>query len=465
MSVLALVKKLFPFNYSITGQGNDDALTQYFDELNFTVHEYTSGQDLNGWFIPHYWQVNKAIISHNGHVIYDATLSPLSLATLSPSYQGELSLDELQPHLSSSENLPNAVLYQWKNLYRPKEITWGISLPHHERLKLKNVNYQVDIDTNLTPGTMKVLDYLLPGKSEDTLIINGHNCHPFQANDDISGCAVAIRVMQALEKKALTNRLKYSYRILISPELHGPMFWLNDMNKEQQRLVKGCILLKSVGNHAPMRLQRSYLGNQHVDLAAQSAFSEHYDSFEQGDFRSIYGNDETVFEAPPYNIPTISLTRWPFSEYHSNLDTPDTLSEQSLQESVDIVMNIIEKYEQINVKKPTIKESKDASAHIIFEEYLDNKFNQQYKLNFTGLVCLSAYGLYKSIPQVSSTGVDYDSVHGRWNKLMNCLPREIDDKMTINMLAKKYDLPSIEVYQYVNEWVNNDLLIPIPPSQ
>ena len=34
---------------------------------------------------------------------------------------------------------------------------------------------------------MKVLEYTLPGSSSETIIINAHNCHPFQANDDISG--------------------------------------------------------------------------------------------------------------------------------------------------------------------------------------------------------------------------------------------------------------------------------------
>lgn len=458
MSVLALVEKLFPFSYSITGRGNDGAITQYLDELNFTVHEYASGQSLNGWFIPHAWQVNKACIYQKGELIYDAKSSPLGVASLSPSFSGELSLAELQTHLSSSETLPDAVLYQWQNLYRPKEITWGISIPHKHRSQLADMSYQVDIDTELTPSTMKVLDYLLPGDSDETLVINGHNCHPFQANDDISGCAVAIRVIQALKKSSLSKPLKYSYRVVIAPELHGPMFWLNEMSKEQQSLLKGCILLKSVGNAAAMRLQRSYLGEQVIDQAAQSAFKHRYDKFEQGEFRSIYGNDETVFEAPPYNIPTISLTRWPFNEYHSDLDTPETLSEQHLQDTVDLVLDIIERYE--NLVQASVKQQVPEKVAITIKDKPNKhtKFNQSYKINFQGLVCLSAFGLYKSIPPVSKTGVDYNSLHGRWNKLMNCLPRELDNNMTIDSLAKKYQLPRDEIQQYLQQWLAHGLL-------
>ncbi|MCW8863853.1 MAG: DUF4910 domain-containing protein [Colwellia sp.] len=452
MSVLSLVKKIFPFSYSITGSGNDKAIAQYRDEVNFTVHEYASGQTLNGWFIPHAWQVNTACIYHGNNLIYDAKSSPLGVASLSPSFCGELSLSELQTHLASSELLPDAILYQWQNLYRPKEMSWGISIPHKLREQLEDVKYRVEIKTELTPSTMKVLDYLLPGESKETIVINGHNCHPFQANDDISGCAVAIRVIQALEKKSLKQKLKYSYRVIIAPELHGPMFWLNEMSQEQQDSLKGCILLKSVGNKASMRLQRSYLGNQKIDQAAQSAFANQYGEFEQGEFRSIYGNDETVFEAPPYNIPTISLTRWPFNEYHSDLDTPETLSEQHLQDSVDLVLNIIEHYEN---DKP--KEITKPSQHSSTTSKQDAP-NQYYKINFKGLVCLSAYGLYKSVPPVSEAGVDYNSLHGRWNKLMNCLPRDLDNNMTVNELAKKYQLPYDEIQHYLQQWLEHGLV-------
>ncbi|MFT6206243.1 MAG: aminopeptidase-like protein [Colwellia sp.] len=464
MTVLSLVKKIFPFNYSITGLGNDQAINQYLSELDFTVHEYASGQSLNGWYIPHAWQVSKATISHNDILIYDAKKSPLSVAALSPSFNGELSFAELDKHLVSSESLPNAVLYQWHNLYRSKELDWAISIPHSQRADLVDVKYLVDIQTQLKPSTMKVLDYLLKGESDETIVINGHNCHPFQANDDISGCAVAIRVIQALQQQ---SKRKYSYRIIIAPELHGPMFWLNELNNKQQAQLKACILLKSVGNSATMRLQRSYLGSHTVDKAAQLAFKKQYGNFEQGAFRTIYGNDETVFEAPPYNIPTISLTRWPFSEYHSDLDTPDTLSEAHLQDSVDLVINIIDCYEN-NFNKGTHKEKsihikssqKERPINQDASEANNAKFNLRYQINFNGLVCLSAYGLYKSIPQVSNKGVDYDSLHGRWNKLMNCLPREIDDKMTVAQLAKKYSLPEEELYQYLELWLEHGLLKP-----
>ena len=59
-------------------------------------------------------------------------------------------------------------------------------------LKLKKGTYQVNLKTESKKSFMRVMDYTLKGKSKETIIINAHNCHPFQANDDISGCAVGI---------------------------------------------------------------------------------------------------------------------------------------------------------------------------------------------------------------------------------------------------------------------------------
>lgn len=452
MNVLSLVEKLFPFSYSITGAGNDESIPVYQSELNFTVHEYASNQSLNGWYIPDAWRVIKAQIFHNEQLVYDAGISPLGVATLSPSFNGELSLAELNQHLISCEQLPDAIPYQWQNLYRPNEINWALCMPDKIKQNLANGTYQVTLATETSASTMKVLDYFLPGHSDETIIINGHNCHPFQANDDISGCAVAIRVMQALKQQA---KLKCSYRIIIAPELHGPMFWLNELANDERENLKGCILLKSVGNKADMRLQRSYGGDSALDLAAQSALTQRYQTFEQDAFRTIYGNDETVFEAPPYNIPTISLTRWPFKQYHTDLDTPDTLCEQTLQDSVDLVLDIIASYEKRNNPPSPNNEEVYKKVNLAAE----SKYLQTYQRNFDGLVCLSAYGLYKSIPQVENTGVDYNSLSGRWNTLMNCLPREIEAKQNVAQLADKYQLPVEEVYQYLELWVENNLLI------
>ena len=60
---------------------------------------------------------------------------------------------------------------------------------------------------------MNVLDFELKGKTKNTIILNAHNCHRFQANDDISGCAVGIKLIKHLKT---LKKLNYTYRLIIA---------------------------------------------------------------------------------------------------------------------------------------------------------------------------------------------------------------------------------------------------------
>ena len=422
-----MVEKLFPFSYSIVSDGNDDAISKYLEELPFKISEYKSGSTLNGWEIPPKWSIEIAEIRKDGDLIYDGLSSNLGVGILSPSFQGEICLRELKSHFVYNDKIETSVAYHWKNLYNPKNIDWYFSIPKTIVDNLEDGDYKVNLITKTKSGTMKVLDYILPGETDETVLLNGHNCHPFQANDDLSGVCVAIETIKRLSK--LPKR-RLTYRVLIGPELHGPMFWLSKNWKELQPVLKSIILLKSVGNVSELRLQKSYEGNAPIDIAAAMVISRKNQEFESGPYRSIYGNDETVFEAPPYNIPTITLTRWPFLEYHTDQDIPSKLSEEYLEDCTQTVFEIC--------------------------NYLE--YNISFERKFEGLVCLSSHGLYKSVPVVKEFGVDYNSKQGRWNRLMNCLSREIEKDKTIIELSEKYNIPVIDVYEYLMKWVSKGLL-------
>ena len=145
-------------------------------------------------------------------------------------------------HCAYRKDLESAIVYEWTRLYRQGQNTWGLSIPWKILKEIPDTNIEVDIETEEYESKMQVYEFLVKGKSEEEIIISGHNCHPYQANDDISGCAVGIKIMKELAK---TKDLNYSYRLIIGPELFGPMQWLKS-NKEQIKNIKGCILLKSV---------------------------------------------------------------------------------------------------------------------------------------------------------------------------------------------------------------------------
>jgi aminopeptidase-like protein len=390
------------------------------------VHEVPSGSWLNGWYVPPMWRVKRAELRQNGALIYDGALSPLGVPVLSPSHQARVGLEELRSHLFYSDEVEDAIVYHWTTLYRPKHPVWGFCMPKRSVDALSDGLYDVDIETETEPGTMKVLDYVLPGDSDETVILNAHNCHPFQANDDLSGCAVGIAVIQRLAK---LPRRRLTYRLVIGPELIGTAFWLEGLPADELRSLRHAVMLKSVGNDRPLKLQDTFTGTARVDLAANNVMRNRFGAYEHGAFRTIYGNDETVFEAPGFEIPSISLTRYPFVGYHTDHDTPDRLSEDKLAEAADVTFDICMALER------------DVAA----------------TAQFRGLVCLSHHGLYMPAPAPGIDRSEYSDQKARWNLLMNCLPRYLEGKTRLLDIAERFNVPIRDLAEYVDRWVDAGL--------
>ena len=140
---------------------------------------------------------------------------------------------------------------------------------------------------------------------------------------------------------------------------------------------------------ARLNLQSSYYGNTQLDLAAKLALQHlnaqifpNSDALEQHihPFRSYYGNDETVFESPGFEIPTVTLTRYPFDSYHTHLDQPQNLKQSALSECFESLIRTI--------------------------YYLEN--NRTPTNVADGLYCLSnpKYDLYKKAPEIRGFFID-----------------------------------------------------------
>ena len=79
MKILNIVKKLYPFNYSITGTGNNKALKEFLSYLPFKINSFKSESKINGWAIPKSFEVIKANLIYHNKIIYDGKLSPLGI--------------------------------------------------------------------------------------------------------------------------------------------------------------------------------------------------------------------------------------------------------------------------------------------------------------------------------------------------------------------------------------------------
>ncbi|MBD1139704.1 DUF4910 domain-containing protein [Pelagibacterales bacterium SAG-MED38] len=427
MKIINIIKKLFPFDYSIVSDDSIKAVKEFKKLLPFKVYSYKTGLTHNGWKIPKSWKLKKGLIKDGKKIIFDAKNKRFGVSIMSKSFKGKVNSEELKMRINVSK-IKNATPYDWTGLYRPKD-KWGFSMNHNEFRKIKKNKYNVEIETKVKKSKMKVLEYTLNGKNKETIIINAHNCHPFQANDDISGCALGIKLFDQLKK---IKKRKFTYTLLIAPELYGPIFWLKNLNKKKLQNLKYAILLKSLGNKNIIKLQHSVKKYSEIDNIALRQLKNSKEKFLTGNFRTVYGNDEIVFDSPGYDISSITLTRVPFKEYHTDLDTPKNLSEKTLLKSYSILNKIINEFE--------------------------NK--TRFKNNYKGVIALSSskFNLYKNAEAPGLDKKKYESKNKNWNLLMNNLPSFLENNMSIEEIAKYYKLPFQEVFLYCQKWEKKGLI-------
>jgi aminopeptidase-like protein len=434
----ALITDLAPLRSGTVCDGNDQTVAILREELPFTVHEFASGNEHNGWIVPWKWECQKALIRDaDGKVLYDGNAHQLGVASYSDSYDGPVLGGELKRHVfyCDSPGFEDAIIYHCDWWYKPHARSWGFCATKrfHQSI-VDDQTYYVHLQTTFDPGTMKVCEYVLPGHSEQSIVLNAHDCHPGCANDDLSGIAVGIEVMRRL---AQVPDRRYTYRLIVAPEHYGSIFYLRRYGSTNLRYA---LFLESLGSHGPLALQASFSGNWPIDRALKNSLRgiEH----RVGPFRSIVGNDETCWEAYGHAVPCPSLSRCPFPEYHTSKDSPQIMHDESLNQAADVVTTAM----------LALDRSVTASAC------------------FRGLVCLSnpRYDLYQpyfdpSIPDRRTISEEAK----RWNELMNHLPRYFDNCTTSLDLAERFEVPHQRVRDYLDAWEAKGLirLSPTYPSR
>ena len=109
-----------------------------------------------------------------------------------------LSLEELRPHLHSLPEHPDWIPYRTSYYQRD----WGFCLRHRDLEALRPGDYEVLVDATLAPGELVYGEVVLPGSTDEEVLISAHVCHPSLANDNLSGLAVATELVRLLGRPA-----------------------------------------------------------------------------------------------------------------------------------------------------------------------------------------------------------------------------------------------------------------------
>lgn len=434
--MMEILKKVDGLPVAPVSDGADKQNAILCEELDFKINEYDSGREFNGWIVPQKWEVLKAEIKKDGKVVYDGAAHPLGVISSSESFSGKVDLEELKDHLFTSKSMPDDIIYHCDIYYKPHKKNWGFCIPYNIYKNLEEGEYEVDLQTTHENGKMKVLEYTVPGKSEKTIVFNAHNCHAAQLNDGPAGYVVLMEVMKRLKEK---KDLKYTYKLIIAPEHLGTVFYLADLPEEEIKKFKLGMFMEMVGHDQDYySLQESFDGDSMMDKVAHHIlkYNNRHGYWSDG-YRQFLGNDESVWEAPGYEVPMISLSKckdkeFTYPQYHHSSDNINIMVEEKLEETADYVMKMVDILEK----------------------------NCLIQRKFTGLIALSnpKYDLYQ-IPGTDPSMLEDDRFTHRkkWFDLMNGLFRYMDQNKTVLEIAEKYELPFNEVYEYVEKFCEKGL--------
>jgi aminopeptidase-like protein len=351
-SMEEIVRELWMVRRDIISDGYDTALAALATQVPMRIHEYPTGRECFNWLIPEKWTCHEAWLETlDGRRLFSYDDHPLHVVSYSLPFDGIVTRDELLPHLYVHDRLPDAIPFMFKYYDRD----WGLCCARRLRDSLRDERYRVHIRTSFSYGTLKVGEVIVPGASDETIVLAAHLCHPGMAIDDLSGVAVAIDVMRALLRPAAAPR-RYTYRLLILPETIGSLAYLSD-HRDLIPRMKGGLFLEMLGLDNPHALQRSFAADTAVDACFVAALQRHDPSGWTAPYRTLPGNDERQFNAPGVRVPMLSLTRvlprtsdeYPYREYHSSVDTPAIVSTARLGESRDLVLRMIETLERDRV--------------------------------------------------------------------------------------------------------------------
>jgi aminopeptidase-like protein len=401
------------------------------------LHTFASGKEHNGWVIPEDWTVEKALIKQDGRTLFDGTVHPLAVVQNSPSMRGTFSKEELDRHIFTRPSVPDAYAFHFLNTYRPGNRHWGFCVPYRIWQTWGPGDYEVELVTSDRPGTMIVGEAHLAGQSEETIVFNAHTCHPCQFNDDLAGVAVILELFRWLKEQPR----RFSYRAVLGPEHFGTVFYLDKLSRPERERLKLGLFAEMVGIDAPLVLQRSFTGAALIDRVATQVLRQHDPQLKTGDFRTIVGNDETVWEAPGIEIPFASLSRCfhpgYYAEYHTSRDDLELNHVSKLEETLEMLKRMVR----------------------VFED------DCTIERNFEGLVALSnpKYSLYIERPDatVTKTFSEEDQLLGR---IQDVLPRYLDGSLTVFEIAERLKVPFAALRGYLGRFAEKGL-IRLSPSK
>ncbi|HIO70208.1 MAG TPA: DUF4910 domain-containing protein, partial [Nitrospirales bacterium] len=329
--------RLWPICRSITGPGYRESLDVLSELMPTQRLKFETGRKVLDWTVPNEWVARDAYFVGPDNVKRaQFSVNNLHLLGYSAPFVGTMSLAKLRAHLYSIPEQPHAIPY----LTSYYEERWGFCLTHAELQSLPDGEYHVMVDTELKPGHVEIGEAVLPGATDEEVLISTYLCHPSLANNELSGPLVAAFLYERL---AAVSCRRYTYRFVIAPETIGSICYLSEKGQHlKDHLVAG-FQITCVGDAGNFTYKTSRNGNTLADRAARLVLRD-LGPHTIIAFNPYEGSDEQQYCSPGFDLPVGSLMRTTYDaypEYHTSLDNKQFISFEAMAGSLEAYEKII----------------------------------------------------------------------------------------------------------------------------
>jgi len=404
-----LVAELFPIGRSITGDGVRQTLAILKKIIPIEVREVKTGTHAFDWTVPREWNIRSAYIEDaKGNRIVDYKNSTLHVVSYSVPVDKKVSLSELQKHLYSLPDQPEAIPYV-TSYYEER---WGFCIPHKIREKLIEGTYKVFIDSELKDGSLTYGELIIRGRSKKEVFMSTYVCHPSMANNELSGPVVAAFLAQWL----LSKPRRFTYRIIFIPETIGSIVYVSRHLKTMKRNTIAGFNLSCVGDARAYGYLPTRAGDTYADKIVLNVLSSEHPDFIAYSFLDTR-SDERRYNAPGIDLPVCGVTRSKYGtypEYHTSLDDLSVVSLEGLAGAYEVLKKCL----------------------TLIEE------NRTYKMNCLGEPQLGKRGLYPTIGTLTSAVAVEDMID---------FISYADGKNDLVDISNKTRLPVKELYPIVEK--------------
>lgn len=335
----AWMTEAYPVCRSITGDGVRQTLDLVAaalpDGVTLQRTGVPSGAEVFDWTIGDEWNVREAWVrAPDGRRVVDLADHTLHLVGYSTPVHARLPLAELTEHLHTLPEHPDWIPYRTSYYHRD----WGFCLSHRDLEALEPGEYEVLVDSTLEPGELVYGEVVLPGRTDQEVVVSSHVCHPSMVNDNLSGIAVATELIRQVAGRP--DR-RHTYRFLFAPGTIGSLAWLS-RNLDRLSRVRHGLVITGLGGGGPLVYKQTRHGDRPVDEAASYVVGAR-----GGEVRgySPWGYDERQFNAVGFDLPVGRLTRTPhgeYPEYHTSADDLAFVGDAELAESLDALVEILD---------------------------------------------------------------------------------------------------------------------------